>query len=98
MIAYTYILFSKKLDRYYIGSTQLMPEDRLKQHLSKIYGNSKFTAKANDWKIRFAVECPTIHVARKIEAHLKKMKNRKYLEWLFDNPQAVDKIKAKFLP
>ena len=96
MIAYTYILFSEKLDRYYIGSTQLMPEDRLKQHLAKSYGNAKFTAKANDWKLRFVIECQSIDVARKIERHLKKMKNRKYLEWLFDNPEAIDKIKAKF--
>ncbi len=96
MKAYTYILFSEILDRYYFGSTQLNPEDRLKQHLAKSYGNAKFTAKTNDWKLRFVIECPTIDVARKIETYLKKMKNRKYLEWLFDNPEAIDNIKAKF--
>jgi hypothetical protein len=34
-------IFSKKLDRYYIGSTELSPEERLSLHLSKHYGNSK---------------------------------------------------------
>ncbi|WP_300980325.1 GIY-YIG nuclease family protein [Nonlabens sp.] len=45
---YTYILFSEKLQRYYIGSTQDVKE-RLNKHLTSTTG---FTSKAKDWKIK----------------------------------------------
>ncbi|NOU47869.1 MAG: GIY-YIG nuclease family protein [Bacteroidales bacterium] len=33
-MAHTYILFSKQSDKYYIGSTRDLPEERLRRHLS----------------------------------------------------------------
>ncbi|MBN1821507.1 MAG: GIY-YIG nuclease family protein [Prolixibacteraceae bacterium] len=60
MLAFTYILFSRKLNRYYIGSTELEPEERLKLHLAKNYGNKKFTSKVHDWEIFLCIECENI--------------------------------------
>jgi putative endonuclease len=97
MEAFIYIIFSKKLNRYYIGSTQLIPTQRLELHLSKFYGNSKYTAKTNDWKLCYSIKCDSISQARKIEMYLKKMRNRKYLEWIISEPTAVEKIKSKFI-
>jgi len=41
MQAFTYTLFSKKLDHYYLRLTELLPKQRLKKHLTTYYGNNK---------------------------------------------------------
>jgi putative endonuclease len=46
---YTYILFSKAIDRFYIGISE-NPTERLKKHRAK---NKGFTNQANDWEIVF---------------------------------------------
>ena len=61
MNAFVYILFSKKLNRFYYGSTELTPDERLELHLSNAYGKSKFTAKADDWQLFFQIECENIN-------------------------------------
>ncbi len=43
---YTYILYSKLLDNFYVGATRLNPTLRKERHLEEYYGKSKFTAKA----------------------------------------------------
>jgi len=95
-MACCYILFSKKFNRFYIGSTQLSSEQRLQLHLSKSYGNTKFTAKADDWELFMEIPCNSISCARKVEIHLKKMRNSKYYLWLSQNPDSVERIKEKF--
>lgn len=45
---YFFILFSKFLDKYYIGHTSETLEERLRKHLSK---HSGFTSKAKDWEV-----------------------------------------------
>lgn len=96
MEAWCYILFSHKLNRFYIGSTGLLPEERLILHLKKAYGLLKFTAKADDWDIFLSIHCNSISQARKIESHLKKMRNTKYYNWLAQNPDAIEQIKERF--
>ncbi len=96
MNAWCYILFSQKLNRFYIGSTELLPEQRLQIHLSKTYGSSKFTAKADDWELFLEVECNSIKSARKVETYFKKMRNSKYYLWLSQNPDAIERIKIRF--
>ena len=96
MKAFIYVLFSKKLNRYYIGSTELDPKERLKLHLSKYYGSSKFTAKADDWELRFSIDCESVKRARKVESYLKRMRNRKYIEWLISEPNAIQNILERF--
>jgi len=95
MKAYTYILYSKKLNRYYIGSTELEPDHRLELHLSKNYGASKYTAKAEDWIVFESYQCSSIEMARKIERYIKNMKSRHFTESLKDNPAKWDWITKK---
>ena len=45
-MAYVYILFSETLNKYYVGSTVGLIEERLKKHLSDHMG---YTGKAKDW-------------------------------------------------
>ena len=49
---HTYIIYSIKLDKYYIGYTENLPL-RLDQHNQ---GKSTFTAKASDWTLKWTEE------------------------------------------
>jgi len=46
---FTYILYSEKLDKYYVGYTKEISQ-RLEQHLWKHKG---FTGKADDWIVKY---------------------------------------------
>jgi len=46
---FTYILYSKSANRYYVGATSDL-EERLKKHNSK---NKGFTQRASDWELKF---------------------------------------------
>ena len=56
---YTYILYSKQLDKFYTGATRLNPNTRKERHLLDYYEEKKFTAKASDWVLFFEIECKT---------------------------------------
>ena len=73
---YCYILYSAKMDRYYVGHTENFPE-RLAMHNA---GFSKYTSMANDWTVYILIACSNQSVAMKIERHIKSMKSRKYIE------------------
>lgn len=73
-----YIIYSAKIDRYYIGHTDNI-DKRLLQHNS---GLSSFTAKANDWILAFKQVFETREQARNREMEIKKKKSRKYIEWI----------------
>ena len=95
-MAYCYILHSNSLNRYYIGSTILPPDDRLIRHLEKYYGSTKFTAKVSDWKIFFTLECETLEQAKKIESHVKRMKSKRYIENLVKYPEISLRLLEKY--
>ena len=48
-----YILYSEKLDRYYVGESE-DPSRRLDEHRSGRYKGSA-TGKAKDWQLRVAI-------------------------------------------
>ena len=93
---FSYILYSKQLDRFYIGSTSLEVSQRLDHHLSDYYGNTKFTHKAKDWEVFLFIECKSIQQARSIEKHIKKMKSKKYIENLSNYPEMIQSLIDKF--
>jgi putative endonuclease len=72
-MAWVYILYSESLSRFYIGSTEQSPEDRLNKHLTN---HSGFTAKAKDWAIVYREELETISEARIWELTIKKWKSK----------------------
>ena len=75
---FVYILYSEKCNRYYIGYSENI-EARLDRHNRRIVTATKncspYTIKANK-------AFPTEIEAKKEELRLKKLKSRKYLEWL----------------
>ena len=76
MKGFVYILFSQKLNKYYIGSTNDISR-RLYEHN---IGHSVFTKSGIPWKIVFSKEFDNLQSARKEELRLKKCKSHKYLE------------------
>jgi len=78
-MAFTYILYSKILDRYYIGSTDISLEARLKKHLSNHKG---FTGRAKDWLLVYTEEYSDKQDALIREKQIKAWKSRKQIEIL----------------
>ena len=53
-MASVYILYSKSLDKYYIGSCLDLGQ-RLEEHSTKKYSDS-YTTKANDWQLFYNID------------------------------------------
>ena len=53
-MAIVYFLYSKSIDKFYIGSC-INIEVRLNDHLLNKY-NSAFTIRANDWEVYYKIE------------------------------------------
>jgi len=78
-MANLYILFSQSLDKYYVGSTSMDVNQRLRRHLSDHKG---FTAKAKDWVVVYSERFDDLSSARKREMQIKKWKSRTLIEKL----------------
>lgn len=78
---YVYIIQSLKNNRYYIGSTNDYIR-RLKEHN---YGKSNYTKLTTPFKLVYLEKFLTLKEARQRELELKKLKSRKYINWLIKN-------------
>ena len=90
-----YILYSKCLDKFYIGFTQDSLDNRLKKHRLGFY-NQAYTKITNDWVVYFFIKCDCNVQAISIEKHIKKMKSRTYIENLKKYPEISEKLKQKY--
>ena len=93
-MASVYILHSKELNRFYIGSCKDLSY-RIGQHINKDYVNS-FTTKAEDWQLFFFEDELSYSQARAIEHHIKKMKSVVYINNLSTYPEMMEKLKEKY--
>ncbi len=91
---YCYIIYSEKLDKFYIGETEDL-EERLRFHNSGFFKNS-FTSKTSDWTLIHSISCKSRRQARLIEKHIKEIKSRKYLLNLSKYPKMTDKLLVKY--
>lgn len=82
MSAWTYILYSAKLDRYYVGATSMSVNERLRRHLAT---HRHFTNKAKDWEIVWTERFDTKSAAIAREREIKKWKSRSCIETLIRN-------------
>jgi putative endonuclease len=94
MAYFVYIIFSKALDKYYIGYTEDL-ELRLKQHNNGFYKDS-YTKLTNDWSMFHCIECSSKTQAIRVEAHIKKMKSRVYIENLKNHPEISLALMTKY--
>ncbi len=76
MQSHVYILFSLKLNKYYVGSTTDL-QRRLVEHNR---GKEKFTKNGVPWQLVYSEVFEQIAAARKRELEIKKKKSRNYIE------------------
>jgi len=93
-MASVYILFSKKLDRFYTGSCNDLSY-RIDQHVNKEFSKS-FTAKTDDWELFFFIDHLQYAQARSIEEHIKKMKSKIFIQNLKKHPEILQKLLLKY--
>jgi len=88
IMAGCYIIYSKKLNRFYIGSVHAEIEKRIHNHNINGYGENCYTAKANDWTLFMFIECVEFKEAVQIERHIKKMKSKVYIKYIIEKKHA----------
>ena len=75
---YAYIIFSQKLNKFYIGSTNDL-QRRLQDHNR---GKTSFAKQGLPWQLKYWEEFASRKEAVKREMEIKKRKDRKYIEKL----------------
>ena len=76
-----YILFSRDLDKFYIGHTGEDVQERLRKHLSDHDG---FTSTAQDWTVVYTERYDTKTDAYSREREIKNWKSKKMVQKLID--------------
>ncbi len=79
MLFFFYILYSKTLDKFYVGYTGDALAERLRRHLSNHQG---FTGSVADWEIVYTESFEVETEARNRERQVKKWKSRKMIQEL----------------
>ena len=82
-MAFVYILYSAKLDKYYVGACTNL-ERRLYEHN---IGHSKFTSTGIPWELKYTETFASLPEAKKREKEIKNRKSRIYIESLIAQQQ-----------
>ncbi len=93
-MASVYILFSKKLNKFYTGSCKDLSY-RIEQHINKEFDKS-FTTITQDWELYVSIDDLSYNQARLIEKHIKRMKSRVYIENIKKYPNIIAQLKEKY--
>ena len=90
---FLYILYSKSVDKFYIGETNNVI-NRLEIHNSHLIKGA-FTKIANDWEIKIVFECKNRNEALFLEKFIKRMKSRKFINTIIQNPEILNDVLSK---
>ena len=94
MVAYwVYILYSAKIDKYYIGRTENL-ELRVQYHNHPVESR-KFTFRGLPWVLKLSIPCDSLEHSIKLEQFIKKMKSRKFVESLIRDERLRNDIIKK---
>ncbi|MFN4812233.1 MAG: GIY-YIG nuclease family protein [Bacteroidota bacterium] len=77
-----YILFSKTINKFYVGYTGDDIEERLRRHNANHDG---FTGKADDWELKYLESFNEKSTAAQREKQIKGWKSRKLIEKLIED-------------
>jgi len=81
---FLYIIYSKKINRYYIGET---PDVTIRINLhNQHYFKRNFTKASSDWELRLSFECETKSEALFLEKFIKRMKSKVFIKKTIKNP------------
>ena len=89
-----YILYSKKLNRFYTGTTDDFA-NRFAEHNEETKPDS-FTLRGRPWVLFLKMEGLNSDQAYKIEEHIKKMKSSVFIKNLQKHPELFEKLKNKY--
>jgi len=78
---YVYILYSRKIDKYYIGYSE-NPQKRLEFHNSEF--NKIWSRRGQPWELRLTIKFDTKTEALHSERFIKRKKSRAYIEAVID--------------
>jgi putative endonuclease len=87
-----YIIFSEKLNKFYIGATQEDVYLRIEKHNLSKYGKQRFTSTAEDWKLFLFIPSKDYSHAIRLERKIKAMKSTKYYRNLVKFPELLEKL------
>jgi putative endonuclease len=73
---FVYILFSKSIQKYYVGSTHDL-NDRIKRHNA---GESNYTRKGAPWDLIHVIEMSTRAEAMQFEKRIKKRGIKRFID------------------
>jgi len=76
MSYFVYILYSEKIDKYYVGKTE-NPKVRLEFHNSDL--NRRWTKRGQPWEIVKLIEFENSTLSSKSERFIKKQRSRKFI-------------------
>ena len=89
-----YIIYSKKLNRYYTGETNDISE-RLRKHNDHSYKYA-FTTAAADWELKLIKEIETKEQAVYLEKFIKRMKSKVFIQKVIAQPNILDELLKNF--
>ena len=92
MSASCYILYSKSLNRFYVGATNETIEQRLKKHNNHSYGRHRYTSRASDWEVFLNIAAMNYAHAIRMERKIKSMKSKIFIQNLKNYPELRQKI------
>ncbi|HAO07602.1 MAG TPA: excinuclease ABC subunit C [Chryseobacterium sp.] len=81
-MCYCYILFSESLNKYYVGHSCEILQERLRKHLSDHNG---FTSKTKDWIIVYSESFDSKIEAYKREREIKSWKSSSKIQKLIES-------------
>ena len=90
---FVYILFSEKLNRFYVGTTDHV-EQRLYEHNTAHY-DATFTSKGIPWTLFLSITCQSSEQAYRLERFIKKMKSAAFIRKLKNEPGLIKSILEK---
>ena len=90
---FVYIIYSTKLNRYYIGTTDDINR-RLNEHNIGFYEKA-FTFKGVPWELKLAYKCSSSVKAYELERFIKKQKSRVFIEKLINDNLILKDIESK---
>ena len=91
-MSYTYILYSERIDKFYIGAYHEDLEYRIINHNSGKYGSKSYTSQTKDWVLFLSFECEDYSHAVRLERKIKSMKSKKYIENLLKYQELRERI------
>ncbi len=82
-----------RLNRYYVGTTDDVVR-RLEEHNNAFYEDA-YTSKGIPWNLLLSIVCDSSSEAYRLEAFIKRMKSRKFIEKLLVDPELVKSIRYR---